>query len=46
LPLAASCAVIFLGLAAGWWLVAIGIGLAGLALVGWVFEYWRGAHAH
>lgn len=46
LPLAAGSAVVFLGLAVGWWLVLIGIGLSSLALVGWVFEYWRGAHAH
>ena len=32
----------FLGLAVGWWLLYIGLGLAALALVGWVFEYWRG----
>ena len=46
LPLAAAGAIIFLGLAAGWWLMYLGIGLGALALVGWVFEYWRGAHAH
>lgn len=46
LPLGASAAVVFLGLAVGWWLVIIGVGLAALAIVGWVFEYWRGAHAH
>ena len=46
LPLAATAATIFLGLAVGWWLVVIGVALGALALVGWVFEYWRGAHAH
>ena len=46
LPLAFSGALAFLGLAIGWWLVLIGGVLGALALVGWVFEYWRGAHAH
>jgi hypothetical protein len=44
--LAAAGAIVFLGLAVGWWLMYIGIGLGALALVGWAFEYWRGAHAH
>jgi hypothetical protein len=46
LPLAASAALAFLGLAIGWWMVLLGGLFAGLALIGWVFEYWRGAHAH
>lgn len=46
LPLAAGGALAFLGLAIGWWLVIIGLGVGALALVGWVFEYWTGAHAH
>ncbi len=46
LPLAASSALVFAGLAVGWWLMYLGLVLAGLALIGWVFEYWRGAHAH
>jgi hypothetical protein len=46
LPLAGSAAIAFLGLAIGWWLVLLGGALGALALVGWVFEYWRGAHAH
>jgi hypothetical protein len=46
LPLAASAALAFLGLAIGWWMVIMGGLFACLALVGWVFEYWRGAHAH
>lgn len=36
----------FLGLAVGWWIVFIAAGLAVVALVGWVFEYSRGDHAH
>ena len=35
------------GVAAGaWWLVIIGGVLGSLALVGWIFEYYRGVHAH
>ena len=29
-----------------WWLVIIGFGLGALALSGFVFEYYRGEHAH
>jgi hypothetical protein len=44
---AASLAVIVYGVALGaWWLVIIGIGLGALALSGWVFEFYRGEHAH
>lgn len=46
LVLALACACAFLGLAVGWWVVFIAAGLAPIALVGWVFEYSRGDHAH
>jgi hypothetical protein len=37
----------FAGLAVGgWWLLLISVGLAGVAVVGWVFEFYRGEHAH
>jgi hypothetical protein len=43
----ASLAVIVYGVALGaWWLVIIGIGLGAVALTGWVFEFYRGEHAH
>lgn len=45
LPLAASAAIVFLGLAVGWWLFIIGICLATLAVIGWTYEYFRGEHA-
>lgn len=47
-PLAAAfgAGVLFAGLAVGWWLAIIGVALSGLGLVGWVFEYYRGEHAH
>ena len=35
------------GIAIGaWWLFIIGVGLGALALCGWIFEYYRGEHAH
>lgn len=46
LPLAAAGAVVFAGVAIGWWLFFIGAAFGALALVGWVYEYYRGAHAH
>ncbi len=47
-PLVAAfgAAVVFTGLAVGWWLFFIGVGLGGMGLIGWVFEYYRGEHAH
>jgi hypothetical protein len=43
----ASLAVIVYGVAIGaWWLFIIGAGLGAVALTGWVFEYYRGEHAH
>ena len=43
----ASLAVIVYGTALGaWWLLIIGVGLGALALSGWIFEYYRGEHAH
>ncbi len=29
-----------------WWLVIIGFALGAIALSGWIFEYYRGEHAH
>lgn len=46
LPLAACAAVIFFGLAVAWWVAVIGAVMGVVALVGWVFEYYRGAFAH
>ena len=45
LAVAASAAVVFLGLAVGWWLVVIGMFLAALAVIGWTYEYFRGVRA-
>jgi len=46
LVLAAAAATCFLGLAVGWWVLYIGVALGVVGLVGWVFEYSRGQHAH
>jgi hypothetical protein len=43
---AAAGAVAVLGVVIGWWLFIIGVGLGSLALTGWIFEYYRGEHAH
>lgn len=45
LALGASGAVVFLGLAVGWWMVIIGAPLLAIATVGWTFEYFRGQDA-
>jgi hypothetical protein len=39
-------AVIVLGVVIGWWLAIIGAMLGVVALSGWIFEYYRGVHAH
>lgn len=39
-------AIIVLGVVYGWWLFLIGLALGGVALSGWLFEYYRGEHAH
>jgi hypothetical protein len=43
---ALTAATIVLGVVIGWWLVVIGAVLGAVALSGWVFEYYRGEHAH
>jgi hypothetical protein len=43
----ATLGVCVFGIASGaWWLFIIGVGLGALALSGWIFEYYRGEHAH
>lgn len=46
LCVAASGAIVFVGLAIGWWLVIIGAPLLAISAIGWVFEYYRGDFAH
>lgn len=42
----ATLATIVLGVVFGWWLFIIGAGLGSVALSGWIFEFYRGEHAH
>lgn len=46
LVLASAAAVCFAALAIGWWLFFIGAAVGVIGLVGWVFEFSRGQHAH
>ena len=43
---AMALATIVLGVVIGWWLFIIGIGVGALTVSGWIFEYYRGVHAH
>lgn len=45
LVLAFSAALAFIGLAVGTWLMPIGLGVFVVAIVGWVYEYYRGYFA-
>jgi uncharacterized membrane protein len=46
LAIALAAAILFTGLAVGWWLSYVGAAFGAVALIGWVFEYSRGQHAH
>ena len=46
LILGASAALMFLGIAVGFWICFVAVGLGGIALVGWCYEYYRGYFAH
>ncbi|QGQ19117.1 cytochrome c oxidase subunit 4 [Cellulomonas sp. JZ18] len=41
-----AASVAFLSMAVGWWLMAPALLLGAIGLVGWVFEFSRGQHAH
>ena len=41
-----AMAVCMLGVVFGWWLFLIGAAVGVVGLLGWVFEYYRGEHAH
>jgi hypothetical protein len=41
-----TLAVVVLGVVFGWWLFIIGSGIGIVTLSGFVFEYYRGDHAH
>jgi hypothetical protein len=44
--LAGSAAVVFLGVAVGFWISAIGGGIFVVSIIGWQYEFYRGLHAH
>lgn len=46
LVLGLSSATAFLSLAVGWWLFFIALPFAIVGIIGFVYEYSRGAHAH
>ncbi len=43
---AGAIAVMALGFVFGWWLFIIGVGIGAITLLGFVFEFYRGYHAH
>ncbi len=43
--LASSAAIAIMGLAIGTWMLPIGFGVFAIAIVGWVYEYYRGYFA-
>lgn len=43
---ALTLGAIVLGVVIGWWMVIIGGIFGAFALQGWIFEYYRGEHAH
>lgn len=46
LVLAFAVAIIFFGVAVGWWICFVGAGVGVVGLVGLLFEFSRGQHAH
>ena len=38
--------LVALGPVFGWWLLFLGAGLGAVAMTGWVYEFYRGDHAH
>lgn len=47
-PLFASLAfgLLVLGVVFGWWMFIMALPIGAICVIGWVFEYYRGAHAH
>lgn len=46
LVLALAAAMTFTALAVGWWLMVPAVMIGVIGLIGWVFEFSRGQHAH
>lgn len=47
-PLYCALSAVFVVLSPvfGWWLLILGFGFGALALCGWIYQYYRGDHAH
>lgn len=45
IALAGAVALLFLGIAIGFWIAYIGVTLIAVTIVGWVYEYYRGYFA-
>lgn len=43
---AMALGTVVVGVAVGWWLFIIGLGIGAITVMGWIFEYYRGVHAH
>ena len=43
---ALALGTVVLGVVIGWWLFIIGAGILAFCVSGWIFEYYRGVHAH
>lgn len=43
---ALAFALVVLGIVFGWWLFIMALPLGAMAIIGWVFEFYRGIHAH
>ncbi|HET9871680.1 MAG TPA: cytochrome c oxidase subunit 4 [Propionibacteriaceae bacterium] len=43
---ALTMALIALGPVFGWWLMILGFGVGALTCTGWLYEFYRGEHAH
>ena len=41
-----ACSIAVVGLAVGWWIFLLSLPVAALAVIGWVYEYNSGDHAH
>ena len=43
---ALAFSLVVLGIVFGWWLFIMALPLGAMAIIGWVFEFYRGIHAH
>jgi hypothetical protein len=43
---AATITLVALGPVFGWWLALMGAALGGVTVTGWIYEFYRGEHAH